>query len=132
VRWQRQTAVRRLMLIMTIPMMACHTWIANPLNSQLTTATFPSRIRVTVASGVSLLLDSARVANDTLVGYRHTAPGGAVDSSVRLNVRDVVTIEKQRLSASRTVGVVAITVVSTALVAAAAFFIMLASWTWEE
>jgi hypothetical protein len=87
-------------------MTACQThgaWQAMPTRSRPDVVRYPMPIRVTLASGALIVLDSARVANDSLYGYRRGERRGVVDSTAPIALRQVMRLEdRTRLNADDT------------------------------
>jgi hypothetical protein len=62
------------------------------------------RIRVTFASGQLLVLDSARVANDSLVGYRRSGRRGSIETLAPIALRHVIKLEDEATNTRGDVG----------------------------
>jgi hypothetical protein len=111
---QSKRHARRLLLVAMLPLVGCAAWRPASPHPQLANATYSQRIRVTLSNEMYMFFDSARVAHDTLYGYRRGLAREAVDSSVRLDVREVREVEMYGYSRK-------LTIKNTLLVAGIAF-----------
>jgi hypothetical protein len=97
----RRTAFRLILLAATTSVIGCQTrseWQLMPIHrSGPPLVRYLMPIRVTLASGARIVLDSARVANDSLFGYRDSDRRGGADTIAPIALHQIIQIEEEAL-----------------------------------